>query len=231
MKLSIIIPTYNEADNIGALVRYLKELAPAEIIVSDGGSTDHTLEIAAAAGALAVSSRIKGRAGQMNHAASLATGDVLYFVHADTRPAASFPADIEQVLAQGYNCGSFRFRFDNNRGMLKLNSFLTRFNYLFFRGGDQSIFVTRALWETVGPFREEMRIMEDFDFLARIWRKGRFRLIPKETIVSARKYEMNSWLRVQLANLKVVRMYRRGASQDDMIDAYRSALNYRKNAF
>lgn len=167
----------------------------------------------------------------MNHAATLAGGDVLYFVHADTRPPTSYATDIEAAIAQGYDCGSFRFRFDRNKGMLRFNSFFTRFNYLFFRGGDQSIFVTRTLWEKVGPYREDMRIMEDYDFLARIWKAGRFKLIQKDTIVSARKYYTNSWLCVQLANLKVVRMYRRGASQQDMIEAYRKALNYRKNAF
>jgi rSAM/selenodomain-associated transferase 2 len=234
LSVSIIIPTYNEAENIQALIAHLRSVKSAstpEIIVSDGGSEDDTLLMAEKAGAISLRSPVKGRAGQMNHAAAAARGDVLYFVHADTRPPASFAADIELAVAQGYDCGSFRFRFDRNRGMLRLNSFFTRFNYLFFRGGDQSIFVTRALWQKAGPYREDMRIMEDYDYLARIWKAGRFKLIPKDTIVSARKYDTNSWLRVQLANLKVVHMYRRGASQQEMIDAYREALNYRRNAF
>lgn len=234
MMLSVIIPAYNESEHIVGLVEYLKckmEDGEGEIIVSDGGSLDNTMALAAGAGAIAVSSPVKGRAGQMNHAVSLARGDVYYFVHADTRPPQSFAQDIREAIAQGYDCGSYRFRFDRNKGMLRLNSFFTRFNYLFFRGGDQSIFVTKDLWQKVGPYKEKMLIMEDYDFLARIWKAGRFRLIPKDTIVSARKYDTNSWLRVQLANLKVVRMYRRGASQQEMIEAYRKALNYRKNAF
>lgn len=232
--LSIIIPTYNEAENIAGLIRHLKaapDAGSAQIIVSDGGSEDDTLGAARAAGAQAVASPVKGRAGQMNYGVSLATGDVYYFVHADSRPPQSFMHDIEAAIAQGHDCGSYRFRFDRNRGLLAVNSFFTRFNYLFFRGGDQSIFVTKSLWEKVGPYKEDMRIMEDYEFLARIWKAGRFKLIQKDTIVSARKYDSNSWLRVQLANLKVVRMWRRGATQDEMIDAYRAALNYRKNAF
>ena len=234
MRVSVIIPTYNEAENIGALVQHLKSAPGAvstEIIISDGGSNDDTLAIAKAAGAMAVSSPVKGRAGQMNYAVTLAKGDVYYFVHADTRPALSFMQDIANAISKGYNCGSYRFRFDSNKWLLKVNSFFTRFNFLFFRGGDQSIFVTKELWDKTGPYKEDMRIMEDYDFLARIWKSGRFKLIPKSTIVSARKYDTNSWLRVQLANLKVVRMYRRGASQQEMTDAYRNALNYRKNAF
>jgi len=234
MKLSIIIPTYNEAENIGVLIAYLQKAlrdVSAEIIVSDGNSEDETLKRAREAGAITMISPVRGRAGQMNAAVLQSSGTVFYFVHADTRPPESFATDIETAIAKGYNCGSYRFRFDNNKSLRWINSFFTRFNFLFFRGGDQSIFVTRALWEQVGPYKEDMRIMEDYDFLARIWKQGRFKLVPKSTIVSSRKYDSNSWLRVQLANLKVVRMYRQGASQQDMIDAYREALNYRKNAF
>lgn len=233
-RISIIIPTFNEAQNIEGLIRHLQSAPaaiPYEIIVSDGGSTDDTLALAQKAGAHALLSPVKGRAGQMNHAVEHATGEVLYFVHADSRPPASFAEDISVALARGYNCGSYRFKFDQNCGMLRINSFCTRFNYLFLRGGDQSIWVTRELWEETGPYKESMRIMEDYDFLARLWKAGRFCLTPKSTIVSARKYEGNTWLRVQLANLKVVRMYRKGASQEAMLDAYKKALEYRKNAF
>ncbi len=232
MTLSIIIPTYNEAENIAATLMHLKKGAPqAQLIVSDGGSTDATLQLAQAAGALALLSPAKGRAGQMNWGVQHATGSVLYFVHADCKPPLSFATDIAAALAQGFNCGSYRFRFDSRKFLLKVNAFFTRFNFLFFRGGDQSIFVTKALFECVGAFKKEMLIMEDYDFLQRIWKHGRFKLVPKSTLVSARKYDNNSWLRVQRANLKVVRMYRRGASQQAMIQTYQQALAYRKNAF
>lgn len=234
LKISIIIPTYNEAETIAGTLAHLRTAAGsylAEIIVSDGGSTDATLAQAQHAGAVALASPVRGRAGQMNAGARHATGNVLYFVHADSRPPLSFAADIATALQEGYSCGSFYFRFESNRLLLKVNAFFTRFDYLFFRGGDQSIFATRALFDGVGGFREEMLIMEDYDFLARIRSAGRFKLVPKYTVGSARKYDTNSWLQVQLANLKVVRLYRRGASQQQMLDAYKQALRYRKNAF
>lgn len=233
-RISIIIPAYNEAENIGRTVRHLLSAKDAayEVIVSDGGSSDDTLVVAQAAGATTFLSPQKGRAGQMNFAVRHATGDVLYFVHADTLPPASYPQDIAGATAKGYNCGSYRTRFDRQLGLLHVNAFFTRFNALFLRGGDQSIWATRALWDRVGPYREDMRIMEDYEFLQRIWAEGKFRLHPKSTVVSARKYDEATWLQVQLANLKVVRMWRRGAGQQEMIDTYRRMLaKYRKNAF
>lgn len=234
MYLSIIIPTYNEEKNIQRLIEYIQSSIHNnnyEIIVVDGGSLDNTLSTASALKAKTFLSPIKGRAGQMNYGVKQAKGDVFYFVHADSLPTKTFYNDIDEALKEGYNCGSFRFQFDSNKFMLKINAFFTRFNYLFFRGGDQTIFVTQSLWSQVGPYKDEMLIMEDYDFLERIWKSGKFKLIPKSTIVSSRKYDENSWVAVQLANLKVVKMYRRGASQEEMIAAYKNRLNYRDNAF
>lgn len=234
MYLSIIIPTYNELSTIATIIDHLQKCLVGkqyEIIISDGGSTDETLAIAQDLGVKAILSNVKGRSGQMNFGVKNASGDVFYFVHADSLPVVSFFEDIDQAIANNYNCGSFRTKFDNAMLLLKCNAFFTRFNYLFFRGGDQSIFITRKLWQQVGEYKESMLIMEDYDFLARIWQKGKFKLIPKATIVSARKYEENTWLTVQLANLKIVKMYKKGASQQEMLSKYKELLSYRKNAF
>lgn len=234
VKISIIIPTYNEADNISSIVSYFKASEGdclAEIIVSDGGSTDDTIAIAKACGAITAISPVKGRAGQMNHAVSLATGDVYYFVHADCKPPKSYQQDILRAIEDGFDCGSFRTVFDCNSYMLKVNAFFTRFNYLFFRGGDQSIFVTKQLMNKVGMYKEDMLIMEDYDFLTRIQKQGKFKLIPKATLVSARKYDENTWLEVQRANYSVVKLYNKGATQEEMIATYKRMLKYRDSSF
>lgn len=234
MFLSIIMPTYNEEANIGItishLLKYLKSDS-FEIIVSDAVSSDNTCQIAIELGVKVLVSPVKGRAGQMNHAVKQAKGGVFYFVHADSLPTPTFQNDIQKAIENGFDCGSFLTRFDSNRFILKINAFFTRFNYLFFRGGDQTIFITKSLWKKVGNYKEEMLIMEDYDFLERICNAGKFKLISKTTLISARKYDENSWLTVQLANLKVVNMYKKGASQSDMITTYKQMLNYRKNAF
>ncbi len=234
MNISVIIPTFNEEENIEACISHLLAATAnndVQIIVSDGGSRDNTVEIAQKVGATVITSPIKGRAGQMNYAINFATAPVYYFVHADAKPPSTFLADIENAIQKKYNCGCYRSCFDSKQLLLKLNAFFTRFDVLFCRGGDQTIFVTKQLFDEVGGFNNEMLIMEDYDFLAKIRKKGSFKLIPKSTLFSARKYTENSWLTVQKANLKVVRMYKKGASQQDMIDTYKRMLNYRKNAF
>ncbi|MFV8354074.1 TIGR04283 family arsenosugar biosynthesis glycosyltransferase [Flavobacterium sp. XS2P14] len=234
MILSIIIPTFNEAAIIGKTITYLQNnlLGKAyEIIISDARSTDNTIAIAQSLGIKALHSPLKGRAGQMNYGAQNATGTVYFFVHADCLPPPTFFDLIENAIQNNFDCGSFRTRFDSSNLLLRINSFFTQFNYLFFRGGDQGIFVTKKIWDQVGSYNEEMFIMEDYDYLERLWKNATFKLIPKPTLVSARKYEENSWLTVQLANLKIVNMYKKGASQSDMINEYKELLSYRKNAF
>ena len=234
MKISIIIPTFNEEENIEKIITYLLSIPQkerVEIIIADGGSTDNTIELAKKKKVLTTLAPVKGRAGQMNHGVSLAKGDVFYFVHADSRPPLTYFTDIEQSLGKGFNCGCYRSKFDSNNFMLKINAFFTRLNVLFCRGGDQTIFVTKELFEKVGPYKNEMLIMEDYDFLARIRKQGKFKLFKKATVFSARKYDENSWLKVQKANLKIVQMYKKGKSQEEMLNTYKRMLNYRKNAF
>lgn len=234
MRISVIIPTFNEAGDITNTLRHLRsamERTDHELIVSDGGSTDGTVDIARELGVQAVVSPVKGRAGQMNHGASMASGDVLHFVHADTRPPADFPVIIANAIAVGADHGSFRTRFDSTRPILRINAFFTRFDRPFFRGGDQSIWVKRELFQRLNGYREDMLIMEEYDLLERLRAVGVFHLSRESTLISPRKYADNSWLRVQLANLKVVRMYRHGAGQREMLETYRRMLNYRDNAF
>ncbi|MEO5585439.1 MAG: TIGR04283 family arsenosugar biosynthesis glycosyltransferase [Flavobacteriales bacterium] len=234
MRISVILPTYNEAERIADTVKHLRNAAintDLEVIVSDGGSTDDTRALATTEGSDVHVSPVKGRAGQMNYGAKHSSGDVLYFVHADTCPPSTFPKVIAEAIAAGHDHGSFRTRFDSDRILLKANAWFTRFDKPYFRGGDQSIWVTRELFEQSGGYKEEMFIMEEYDLLDRLRALGNFHLSSEATLISARKYRDNSWLRVQLANWKVVRMYRSGASQEVLLRTYRKMLDYRKNAF
>lgn len=226
-KISIIIPVYNEEENIQKLLPRLTAATKSisrEIIVVDGGSTDRTVERATALGATVLRAPKKGRAHQMNHGYENSTGDVLYFVHADTLPPESFVADIRAALAEGYPLGCYRFEFNSPRKLLKVNAYFTRFDKMWCRGGDQTLFVTRTLFKELEGYCSKHFIMEEYDFIARARKKNRFKIIPKAVLVSARKYEDNGYLKVQVANLIVFNMYRLGFSQEKMMKFYRSML-------
>ena len=230
MKISIIIPAYQEAASISRLVHYLKDNGKdmlAEIIVVDGGSDDETLQKAKEAGAKAVISAKKGRGPQMNYGASLASGDILYFVHADVLPPKTFAHDIITAITDGYDLGRYFMKFDSRKWYLRVNTFFTRFDFFICYGGDQTLFITRQLFDKIGGFKNDMLIMEDFEFTKRAKKEGRYKILKKGALISARKYDTNSWWRVQMANKKIVDMYKNGASQEDMVNQYKQMLRYR----
>ena len=226
MQLSVIIPTYNEANNIARLVAELRRYAPqAQVLVVDANSPDGTAEAARQAGATVLPAPKPGRAAQMNHGAAHATGELLYFVHADVSLHPDFVATITQAVADGYAAGCFRFRFDSRHPLLRINSYGTRFEGIMSRGGDQTLFITQALFKQLGGFDERFVIMEDFEIIQRIRRVARFFIAPHAVTVSARKYETNSWLRVQLANLTAFSLFFLKASPVKIARTYKAMLN------
>lgn len=224
MKISVIIPTIDEAANIERLVIHLRKLGGKdlhEIIVSDGGSLDNTAQLATNAGAKVVLSEVKGRAVQMNFGAKHATGDILYFVHADTLPPIEFITEIQQAVLRNKKAGCFRFRFDSDKKLLMVNSYLTRFNGIFSGGGDQSLYIEKNLFHELGGFDESHVIMEDFELVNRLRKTGHgLHIIPKEVTISARKYLNNSYLRVNLSNLLVFFLYKMGVKQGKLLAFY-----------
>jgi len=230
MQISIIIPTYNEAAIIGNLVRYLVNNSNGrvlEILVSDGGSHDFTIDEAVKAGATVIVSPKKGRAAQLNYAASIAKGNVLYFIHADTMPPATYTNDIMEAIDAGFNFGRYRTQFTGNHLLLKVNAFFTRFDLFVCYGGDQTLFMSSQLFNTLRGYNEQMLIMEDYDIVARAKEQARYKILGKNALVSTRKYDNNGWLKVQKANYKVMQMFKKGSSQTEIITAYKKMLNYR----
>ncbi len=228
--ISVIIPTHSEKGTIGPCIERLWKRAGStalELIVSDGGSSDGTLEEAKQAGADRVlSAPFAGRAAQMNHGASYAKGELFYFLHADATPPPLFDRDIRNAVSLGYQAGTFRFRFVPMRPwMLRLNSFMTRFSWAFVQGGDRSLFIERQLFGSIGGYDEERAIMEDFEILERIRPKTPFRIVPKAVEVSSRKYRKNGYFRVQYANWKAMRLYRQGADTKRILREYKKILH------
>ncbi len=225
--ISVIIPAINEADQLPALLSYLNQLPHNdllhEIIVADGGSDDATLEIAAQAGAKTISGK-KGRAVQMNAGARVATGSVLYFLHADTYPPANIWYLINEALQNKTDAGCLRLRFQSTSRFLQLNAWFTRFNINAIRFGDQSLFIKREVFETIGGFSNDHIILEDQDIIIRIRKRYRFAVLPYAVTTSDRKYQENGNLRLQLIFLRICIMYRLHYSQQEMLTTYRRLI-------
>ncbi len=227
MDISIIIPTLNEAGCIGNLLSFFRQECDPynhEIIVVDGGSTDDTVNKATEYDVNVLSSD-KGRARQMNAGAQAATGKVLYFVHADTMPPKGCLDEIWDAYQENTKVGCYRFKFDKSNPFMRVNSFFTRLPFLWCRGGDQSLFVSRAVFDELNGFKEDYSIMEDYDFISRAKKLYAFKVLPKSIKVSSRKYEHNSYVRVNLSNILVFTLYQLGLAPNKLAVLYRKLLN------
>jgi rSAM/selenodomain-associated transferase 2 len=190
MRISVIIPVLNEEKTIATSVAALHALRPDEVLIVDGGSTDRTREICNQLRVRVISSK-RGRATQMNAGASQATGDVLLFVHADTRLPESAFADIRTALANAhYVGGRFDVKLDGDRWILKiigklisLRSRLTKVST-----GDQAIFVRRAVFEAIGGY-PAIPLMEDIALSQALKRSGKVACLKNCVITSPRRWE------------------------------------------
>jgi rSAM/selenodomain-associated transferase 2 len=233
MKISIIIPTYNEAENIGKVLDYLRknssEQSLHEIIVSDGISDDQTLEIARSMGAKIVNYKNTGRAKQMNAGAKVASGDIFYFLHADSYPPAGFDDDILLTINKGYGAGCFRMKWDMDHPVLNFFAWFTRFNCQWCRGGDQSLFITRGLFNQLQGFNESYRFLEDYEIIPRIKKQARFKVIQRDIITSARKYRKNGVIKLQLHVAKTYIMRMLGIDVEKVAQAYYKGIKEKFN--
>jgi len=216
MQISVVIPVLNEENVIADLVQYLIERESKhikEVIVVDGGSKDLSVNKAEKAGAEVVVAKKPGRALQMNKGARHATGEILYFLHADTYPPPHFGELIEEAVKAGSDAGSFRLSFDYDHPLLNFYAWCTRFRFDAFRFGDQSLFVKTDAFLKIGGFDNRMEIMEDFEIIKRLKKLGCFTLIDEPVITSARRYRKNGIIKLQLIFIVIFTLYNLGGSQ------------------
>ena len=232
LHISVVIPCLNERYQIPALLRVLAEAGRRfagryEVCVVDGGSTDGTLEYCQQQSAIKVLQTAPGRAHQLNQGVSQTTGEVIYFIHADTRPPLNCLTEVWQAYQHGHQLGGYSFAFDSQRALFAINNSFTRVNVTATRGGDQSIFCSRELFGRLAGFSESMVVMEEYDLIKRAGRLGiRYKLMEGQTLVSARKYDGRSWVRVQVANIMAMSMWRLGVDSTKIRDRYAKWLKY-----
>lgn len=202
--VSVIIPTLNEAEYLTHLLPRLTAARPHEILVADGGSSDDSATVAYSFGAKVVRAQ-RGRACQMNAAVSVATGEFLLFLHADTDPPENFPALVAAALEQPtVAAGAFRFALREpvfggtmiEKGVA-LRCFLRQLPY-----GDQGLFVRRALFASLGGFHG-LPVLEDLEMVRRLRALGRIVITREAARTSSRRWReagiVRTFLRHQAA--------------------------------
>jgi rSAM/selenodomain-associated transferase 2 len=227
-KISIIIPVLNEAANIGAAIASIQALA-TEIIVVDGGSTDDTRNIAEGLGAIALASP-PGRSLQMNAGAKIATGEILLFLHGDSRLPEGFDRLVRETLEAGAIAGAFTLRIDAPQPQFRWIEWGVKLRSRWFQMpyGDQGIFLhQKAFWE-IGGF-PELPIMEDFEFMRRLQKLGtlaqprpkRIVIVDKPIATSARRWLQKGIWQTTLINQLMIAGYLLGIDPQRLLKFYR----------
>ena len=225
--ISIIIPIINELKALSVLLPYLKKNSrhpnQTEIIVVDGGSTDYSKDLCILYGAKVVNSR-KGRAIQLNKGAEIAKGNILYFLHADSIPPRYFDQIILDNCSIPHQSGCFKVKFDENHWLLNFSAWLTQFKYALFRGGDQSLYIEKGLFQNIGGYRGDYLIMEDYEIIERIKKNTRFKVLPQQILTSVRNYEKNGVFRLQYLYGIIQLRYWLGYEQMRLVDYYKKKI-------
>ena len=213
MNISVIIPILNEEKTIAATLRALLALQPHEIIVVDGGSRDRSREICQQLGAQIFTSE-PGRGRQMNSGARCATGDVLLFLHADTKLPDSAFKDIVDALSDA-RClgGRFDVELEGSHWLLKFIGALIncRSRATKVGTGDQAIFVRRAVFAQLGGY-PDIPLMEDIALCRALKRLGRVACLRSRVVTSARRWERDGVWRTILRMWTLKLLYLAGVS-------------------
>ncbi len=225
--LSVIIPALNESGGIERTVQGALDI-DAEVIVVDGGSTDDTASRAERAGAR-VEQGARGRAFQQNQGAARAGGEVLLFLHADTRlPGGYVPHVFETLMDPGTTVGAFRFRTDGEGPLMRIAESLTNLRARVFQlpYGDQALFLRRPCFEGIGGF-PETAIAEDLFLVRRLSGQGRVCVAPAEAVTSSRRWHRIGVVRTTVINQIILAGCILGISSDKLARLYDQPLRER----
>jgi rSAM/selenodomain-associated transferase 2 len=224
MRLSIVVPTLNEAADVVAALQALQPLRAAghEVVVIDGGSGDGTPDLAVP-WADRVASAPRGRASQMNAGARIAAGDVLLFLHADTRlPARADRMVLDGLAGSGRAWGRFDVRIAGRHPLLRLVAALmnARSRWTGIATGDQGVFVRRDAFAAVGGF-PPLPLMEDVALSAALKRVSHPLCLHERVTTSGRRWESHGVLRTIVLMWWVRLRYFFGTSPERLAEIYR----------
>jgi uncharacterized protein len=221
-RVSVIIPALNEAAVLGDVLKGLLDEPDVEVMVVDGGSTDGTPDIARSLGA-AVLTDTTCRGHRMNVGARATTGDIVLFLHADTRLPVGFGAMIREALTEpGIVAGAFGLRIEADAPIFRLVEGFVRIRSrcLGMPYGDQGLFLKRSVFELVGGF-PEAPIMEDFRFVRALRKIGKVAILSANAHTSPRRWRKLGVIRTTIINQCVLIAHFLGFSPDKIAGFYR----------
>jgi rSAM/selenodomain-associated transferase 2 len=221
--VSVIIPVVGDSEGLAKLLDYLTRLdsPPQEIVVVDGGAGARCRSLARRFRCIYVATR-PGRGHQLHAGALRASGDVLWFLHADARPPTNGIPLIRAQCVAGQTGGWFRFRFAGRRAWYKsllegLINWRTRFGVPY---GDQGLFMSRVAYDAVGGFAD-VPLFEEVALVRALRRRGGFGAVPAAIGVSPRRWERDGWLHRTLANRLLALAFALGVSPHRLARRYR----------
>lgn len=223
MKLSIIVPVINEATTLPDLLAQLLPLQQdgCEVLLVDGGSSDNSTGLAERAGLQLIRSQ-RGRALQMNAGVAQATGEVLLFLHADTRLPEGAPDLVTRALSDKAHCwGRFDVRIAGRHAMLRVIGTMMnlRSRWSGIATGDQAMFVSRELYQMAGGF-PDIELMEDIRFSAQLKQFRKPLCCRAKVLASSRRWESRGILRTVLTMFHLRLRYALGASPASLARDY-----------
>ena len=224
-KISIIIPTYNEANNLPLLLSDLSILnTDVETLIIDCGSQDKTIDIANIYGAKIHKSKKKNRGLQLNIGAKNALGEWFIFLHADSRLNRDWLKRIKSVLQDDESyIYSFMFQIDSKKIIYRFLEILVNFRSIFFKTpyGDQGLIIHRKTYFKNNGY-SKIPLMEDLDFIKRLKNKENLRVLNFPIYTSSRKWEKTNIFQQAFNNWKFRRRWLKGESIDSIyIDYYK----------
>ena len=227
MKISVVIPTFNEAHNLEANIRHLRQSAPpssTEIIVVDGSSTDGTFEKAQALSDKALRSPQRGRANQMQHGAAAATGELLLFLHVDTFLPHNWYALLKDLWEKEKKVclSAFSLGFNESGLIYRVISGLANIRTRFTKvpHGDQAIAVRRKDFFEVGGF-PPVPLMEEYYLCDKLKPRGEIHVLAATITTSSRRYKKKGPLFTSLRNSALVILHYLGTPAEVLVRFYR----------
>ncbi len=227
--VSIIVPVLDEEDLVVGLLEHLRaSFGSCEIVVADGGSRDRTVERARDLASIVTAP--PGRGPQAGAGAAAAAGDVLWFVHVDTRLAPGALDELRAALADpDVVGGGFRIRFDGPGAALRWLEWTSnlRARYLHWVFGDQAMFVRREHFAAAGGFGD-LVLMEDLELSRRLNRHGRLVLLPGPSAASARRFVETGTVRMIVLMQWCKLLYFLGVAPEEIRRRYTAVRSRRR---